>query len=122
MPYCLLAQVANDALEVRDRNIPLVDPLHFLASRSQTQAFRKEIGKLLPSARKHYIGLCQVQQQIGLPEFPIEVIRKFLGLHYADRKWVDTAGVALTSQKASSMVLHSWSMRGWVLVPEEISQ
>ena len=98
MPYSLLAQVQNEALEVRDRSIPLVDPLHFMASRSQAQSFRSGIGKLLPNARKHYISLCQLQQQVGLPEYPTEIIGKFLGLHHADRKWVDTA-VSLWHQK-----------------------
>ena len=128
MPYGIEAQIENEVLDLEnlDPNVPLVDPLHFLASRTQAESFMQGIGRLLPTkaARlaSEYTSLVQVGHAKGLANTNelMEMIGQFIGLHHGDRQLTDERGARITKDQAVALglVYHRWTLEGWMLVPE----
>eukprot|EP00435_Cladocopium_sp_Y103_P027164 s3537_g6.t1 len=128
MPYGINAQIENGDLELEniDPNVPLVDPLHFLASRAQASSFRRGIGELLPRKATRLAGeftsLVQLGQAKGLVHTNelMTVIGQFLGLHHEDKRFINDRGAIVTKDQAVALglVYHRWTLEGWMLVPE----
>ena len=128
MPYGIQAQIENEVLDLEnlDPNVPLVDPLYFLASRTQAAAFRQGIGRVLPlkAARlaNEYTSLVQLGQAKGLANTNelMEMIGKFVGLHHEDKRFINERGATITKDQAVALnlVYHRWTLEGWMLVPE----
>lgn len=125
MPYGIEAQIENEVLDVEnmDPNVPLVDPLYFLASRTQAAAFRQGIGRVLPlkAARlaNEYTSLVQLGQAKGLANTNelMEMIGKFVGLHHEDKRFINERGANITKDQAVALglVYHRWTLEGWML-------
>ena len=106
-----------------DPNVPLVDPLYFLASRTQAAAFRQGIGRVLPlkAARlaNEYTSLVQLGQAKGLANTNelMEMIGKFVGLHHEDKRFINERGANITKDQAVALglVYHRWTLEGWML-------
>ena len=105
-----------------NRFVMATNPLHFLASRTQAQAFRAGIGRWM-RRREFFAGMYTFlvhKAKDGISDQCLEHIAGFAGLPQEDRRLVSQAGVVLTQEEADGMVYHTWSMKGWLVLPDTV--
>lgn len=91
----------------------------WILSSDSIQAYQAKQEEKLQRERciNAYLTCLHLRKLGRLPEILLTDIGKFCGLHQEDKKLITESGQPLAKQAADGLVLHSWTLDGWVLVP-----